>query len=406
MAGASYDIVVLSSSPPDAHDAAAAAAVAAPHARSPSSAQPRRVAMPAPSSQSLSPPFGPQIPPANALESGSRAAAVPDGVGRGFATARSLLADMDISDRALSAIEQAVEASRLPTGPGGTIKASKPRKPRATKGAAAAEGTAEKPKAKRGRKPKATTATEEFPGDGPDSGAALPTTSAHFAQAPATDHVASAASPPEPKPTKARKPRAKKGTAANGEVQTTIAPAKVTKPRAARKTTKKAQDTAAEVVSAHFRSRDTLERTADGEGQGPAAADGSRSLRCEESLVDAPGSPSARSRGPPKQKPPDLDPDLPLELDAAIGRRRGWTPPPETVRHDILTSSTGKENRPDALDVDKPNFTSMLSGFSYAHSDAQPEQPAARAISAETASAMKRRRVDVSAEYTPISTKS
>lgn len=376
MAGASYDIVVLSSSPPDARDAAAA------HPRSPTSAQARRVAMPAPSSQSLSPLFSPQMHPASALRSGSRAAAVPEGAGRGFATARSLLADMDITDSGLSAIEQVVECRRMPTGPEGTIKATRPRKPRATKAAAAAaaEGTAEKPKAKRGRKPKAGT-TEQSAGDGLSAGFI---TSSHFAQAPAIDAVG----PPEPKLTKARKPRAKKGTAADGEIQTTIAPAKVTKPRAPRKTTKKAQEKAAEVVSAHFQSRATSEKTAGTEEPSGAAADGSRSLVSADSTWDVPASPSARSRGPPKQKPPDRDPDLPLDLDAAVGRRRDWTPPPETVHRDVLTSSTGKENRPDAVDADKPNFTSMLSGFSYSHLDAQPEPQAA--------SVMKRRRVDVS----------
>lgn len=385
MAGAAYDIVVLSSSPPEPHHDAA------PPALSPTSAQQQRVAMPATSSQSMSPLLSPQRPTDGALGSDSRAAPVPLPVsaGSGFATARSLLAEIDVNDRGLSAMANALESRRAPTGPEGTVKASRRPRKSTTKKAEGGED-AEKPKAKRVRKPKASNA------DGAASKAtnAPATTSSYFANVPATENEPSArelaSGPPDTKVTKARKPRAKKAAKGDGETQTTIKPAKITKPRAPRKSTKKAQGKAAEVVSSHFNARDTENGTT-GSKESDATAEAPVSRNEEETIFDVPSSPSARSRGLPKQRPPG--PDLTLDLDAAIGRRRDWTPPLETKRQEILTSSVGKENKAEMSTKKDGDFTSLVSGYSYEQPDTEPTS---RLASADTAGAMKRRRVEVS----------
>ncbi|OAG02303.1 uncharacterized protein CC84DRAFT_1262262 [Paraphaeosphaeria sporulosa] len=384
MAGATYDIVVLSSSPPDSLHVG-------PRALSPASPLERRVAMPASPLRSLSPPPIPKRAVAGASLSGSRAAPVPMGVERGFATARSLLADISINDRGLSAIEEALESRRVPTGPENTIKASKPARKRATKATAVDEDAA-KPKAKpkpRGRKPK-TTSAEKVTSNASNAEATA-TTSSYFAKLPGADVAAStrepAAAPPEPKP---RKPRTKKATTDNGEIQTTIKKVRVTKPRGATKITKKVQEKAAEVASAHFRSRGAEHHTA-GLNQPDTTVAGGQSARVgDDTIWDVPLSPSARSNGPPKQRPPD--PDDPLDLDEAVSRRRDWTPPPDTKRQEILTSSTGKENKPVA---EKESFTSLLSGYSYARMETQSQKSASETACTEVTGAMKRRRLEL-----------
>ncbi|KAF2439885.1 hypothetical protein P171DRAFT_476298 [Karstenula rhodostoma CBS 690.94] len=375
MAGATYDIVVLSSSPDSHH--------VAPRALSPASPLERRVAMPSSPLRSRSPLSGPRRATAGASRTGSRAAPVPIGVERGFATARSLLADININDRGLSAIEEALESRRAPTGPENTIKASKPPRKRATKAAATGEDAA-KPRAKpkpRGRKPK-TTGAEQATGDASHAEVVTTTTSSYFAKLPAA--------PPEPKPTKPRKPRTKKATTDDGEIQTTIKEARVTKPRGATKVTKKAREKAAEVASAHFRSRGAADDAAGLYQQDTTVAGGQSAQIGDDSIWDVPMSPSARCNGPPKQRPPD--PSYPLDLDEAVNRRRDWTPPPETEQQEILTSSIGKENKPLP---EKESFTSLLSGYSYAQVDARSEQPASKSTPTEVTGAVKRRRVEL-----------
>jgi hypothetical protein len=300
---------------------------------------------------------------------GSRAAPVRVGVERGFATTRSLLADIDINDSGLNVIEAALESRRAPTGPENTIKASKPLRKRATKTAGTGEDAAKlkaKPKP-RGRKPK-TTIAEQATADASNA-ENIPTTSSYFAKLPADNTTAStrksAAAPPETNTTKPRKPRTKKSTTDDGEIQTTIKKARVTKPRGATKAATKAQDKAAEVASAHFRT-------------------------AVDSTWDVPLSPSARSNGPPKQRPPD--PDRPLDLDEAVSRRRDWTPPPDTERQGIPTSSSRKENKPVP---EKTSFTSLLSGYSYARLDGEPDLAVSMSTSVEPNGGMKRRRVEV-----------
>lgn len=391
MAGATYDIVVLSSSPPDSHDAAPPA---------PASPAERRVATPPSPLLSSSPLLSPRGATSGALRSGSRAAPVPTGTERGFATARSLLADININDRGLSAIEEALEHARAPTGPANTIKASNPPRKRAPK-VRNASGLADKPKATakpRGRKAKATSA-ELVTGRVSNLEATDATTSSHFATVPAADATAptreTAKSPSELQPAKApRKPRAKKAATGDCGAQTTIKRTRITKPRASTKTAKKAQEAAAEVLSAHFRARGTGDDAVDSRQTHVANSGFQNPQTSDASLWDVPLSPSTRSNGPPKQRPPDAD--LSLDLDAAVSRRRDWTPPPESVHQEILSGSVGKENRPDAIGLGKEGFTSMLSGYSYAHSAVQSVQLASNSVSSEAPAAMKRRRVEVS----------
>ncbi|KAL1596581.1 5'-flap endonuclease [Paraconiothyrium brasiliense] len=315
------------------------------------------------------------------------------GVERGFATARSLLADIDINSRGLNAIEEALESTRAPTGPENTIKASKPRK-RAPKTKAADAGkNAEKPKPKanpRGRKPK-TTDAEQPAGDASNAGTTI-TTSSHFARLPATDVAASTRESVAPalelKISKPRKSRAKKATTDDSEIQSTIKKAKVTKPRATR-VTKKTQEEAAGVVSAHFRPHDPGD-DAVGTDQGKIIHVGTLDSRIDEaSIWDVPLSPSRR-KGSLKQRPADLG--LPLDLDEAVSRRRNWTPPPDSLRQEVLTSSTGKENRPVQ---EKESFTNLVSGYSYARLDNQSEASTTKPNSTEVVGAMKRRRVEL-----------
>jgi hypothetical protein len=387
MAGATYDIVVLSSSPPDRHDVA-------PRALSPASPLERRVAMPSSPLRTPSLSRSPQRATSGVSRTGSRAAPVPVGVERGFATARSLLADINIDDRGLSAIEAALESRRAPTGPENTIKASKPPRKRATKAAGTGEDAA-KPKAKpkpRARKLK-TTGAEQVTADASNAETTT-TTSSHFARMPATDAAAStrksAAAPPETKTSKPRKPRTKKATTNDGEIQTTIKKARVTKPRGSTKAANKAQEKTAEVASAHFRSRGVGDVGADMDRQDNTVTGGQGARLGGDSIWDLPLSPSAQSNGPPKQW--SLDSDHPLDLDEAVSRRRDWTPPPDTERQEILISSTGKENKPVP---EKETFTSLLSGYSYARLDGQPEPAVSMSTSVEPNGGVKRRRVEV-----------
>ncbi|KAJ4299969.1 5'-flap endonuclease [Kalmusia sp. IMI 367209] len=390
MAGAAYDIVVLSSSPPDAH--------AAPRELDPTSPFHQRVSMPSPSLSPPSPLVSPRRTSVGALNSGSRAAPVPKGIGRGFATARSLLADIDINDRGLSAIELALENRTAGTGQGNTIKAAeKPRK-RATKAAEAGEDV-EKPRSKpRGRKPKVT--------DDAASNKSVTTISSHFAKqsavnATASTREATAAPLPKSKQFKPLKPRAKTTNHAD-ETQTALKIARVTKPRVSTKDTKKAQGKAAEFVSAHFRSRSAEDDVVGLEQQHIAHAEQEGLLHNEASACGFPLSPSARSNGLPKQRPPSLH--VPLDLDEAVSRRRDWTPPLETEQQEMPISPAKEESRTEASATEKGSFTSLLSGYTYAHSEIQAEQHGSGSPSIEAVGVLKRRRdelVDVPGNQAP-----
>jgi hypothetical protein len=375
MALTTFDIVVLSSSPPE--NAWASATAAAPQSLSPSPlSNTHRVGMPAPSPLQLSPRVSPLRKSAGALKTGSRAATMPEGALRGFATARSLVADCEDEelqefDWGLIGKGKAADEQRK-----GTRQSAK-----LIRQDRAAGGDAEVPKPKpRVRKPKVDKGSTKLATA--RKRAHAPTESSHFATSAAIDAVDALDDPPaKTKTTKPRKSRAKK-TPADGETQTTIKKAKVTKPRSSTKAAKAAREKTSLVVSAHFGDTTDID--------GPKTT--TEALVGDDSIWDVPMSPSGRKKGPPIQQPID---DKPLELDEAITRRRDWTPIRDTEPLYVLTESAGKENESAAVVGDKDSFTSLLSGYSYTRLD--PTFDATTSISQmpERKGITKRRRVEV-----------
>ncbi|KAF2678862.1 hypothetical protein K458DRAFT_480656 [Lentithecium fluviatile CBS 122367] len=396
MAPSTFDIVVLSSSPPD--NARTGASAVAPQSRSPASPfnSTQRVGMPALSPLQLSPLASPQRRTFGALKSGPRAATIPEGALRGFATARSLVTagacddDDDDDDDELQEFDWELAGTSREDGERGKGSSKGSRK-RSEKAVAAGDD-AEKPKPNpkpRARKPNADEENGETTKPTTTRKQAFaPTTSSHFANPDAIDSVESLDEPPK-KATKPRKPRAKK-TPADGDTQTTSKKARVTKPRAT-KTTKAAKEKAAGVVSAHFRDATDGDKAL-GKTKDTADAPGG-----DESLWDVPLSPPRNKcdQSKPKQQQPD---NQPLKLDEAVSRRRDWTPIRDTEPPLVLPVSVGKENDSGAarLEKEKGSFTSLLSGYAYAHLDLTSDAATSKTpATSEGMGVMKRRRVEL-----------
>jgi hypothetical protein len=377
MAPSTFDIVVLSSSPPN-YEAQASTSAAAPQSLSPSPpfsthTHAQRVAMSALSPLQPSPLASPQRKTTGALRSGSKAATIPEGALRGFATARSLVADAD-ADEELPEFDWGLAGGRKDddegrTGTTGSRKAAEKN--------TAAGGPNLTPRAKTTSKP--TTTRKRAP--------AL-TTSSHFANPsvePALEPLLEPAealdNPPRTKTTKSRKPRAKKAPAADGETQTTIKKGRVTKPRASTKATK-AKEKAPDVVSAHFRAG-----TDGGRAYSPAEV-----RNGEESILEVPTSPSSKEGGVSRQRPTNQ----PLELDEAVSRRRDWTPTKDTVPLHVLPICVGKENESTDAIANEGSFTNLLSGYTYAHLNVTSDATS-KALATEGSGVMKRRRIEVCA---------
>lgn len=389
MAPSTFDIVVLSSSPPD-HDARASTSAAAPQSLSPSSPcsihrHEQRVAMPALSPLQLSPRASQQRRTAGALKSGSKAATIPEGALRGFATARSLVA-ADV-DEELPEFDWGLAGGRNDDHDGERgRKRSGEGLGKAIAAAVDAGGDAEVPKPKnkpRARNmPKPTITRKRAP---------VPTTSCHFAPAlesdpdPVLDPIETLDNSSKAKTTKPRTPRAKKAPAADGEKQTTIKKARITKPRASAKTskaasTKVAKEKAADVVSAHFR-----------EATEEAAANDAAYVPNENSVWEVPLSPSDKRSSRAKQQANNQ----PLELEEAVSRRRDWTPTRDTEALHVLPDSAGKENDTAFAISQKGSFTSLLSGYAYAHMDLGSDVTTSKTSISEGTGVVKRRRVEV-----------
>jgi hypothetical protein len=377
MAPSTFDIVVLSSSPPD--NARASANGAAPQSLSPSPLNTHRVGMSALSPLQLSPLASALRKSTGALKSGSRAATVPEGALRGFATARSLVADCD--DDELLEFDWGLD--RTETAKDGPDQGTTQPRKRSEKAAAAGSG-AEVPKPKPKPKPRARKSKTDKDGDITKPAttckrANAPTTSLHFPNAATIDSVEASDDPPsKAKVTKPRKPRTKK-TPVDGEIQTTIKKTRITKPRGSIKTTKAAQENTAEVLSAHFRD------TADADKHNTA-------LIGDGTIWDVPLSPSGKKTSVPKQRPPD---DQPLELDEAVIRRRDWTPIRDTELLHTITNSSEKENQCTEIQTGKGSFTSLLSDYSYARSELASDATTSKTSISEGTGVMKRRRVEV-----------
>jgi hypothetical protein len=402
MAGPSYEIVVLSSSPP-AHDLYAPSS---PLNGSPRSS-PRRVAMPASPLLTLSPPVSPRKKTSGASAPASRKASIPPEAIRGFATVGSLVRsehfaqqlDDDITEKDLAPRRR----GSLQDSAEDTVNEKKTRKRSTT--AIEVDGEAKpKPKA-RLRKPKA--ADQEATTHDPELRLPAPKTSPYFP----TEGTETSIAPPtkpadaEPKLTKSgkpRKPRATKEKVEGEDVKSKPRKPRVTKPKANAKAVESVQREDACVESAHFskaadRGDDSpADRLTTGE---PANVD-STSVQ-NPSIWEIPQSPQPKKKRPLKQQPREPDFES-LELDEAVSRRRDWTPPRDTARASPSTASVGKENKELDADADNGGFTHMISNFAYAQSPSA--QITATTISSTTGikAQTKRRRVEVSMQ--PITT--
>lgn len=81
------------------------------------------------------------------------------------------------------------------------------------------------------------------------------------------------------------------------------------------------------------------------------------------SIWDVPESPRSKENTHHHQRPNPLAEGL--DLEAAVSRRRNWTPPRDTVAQSPSTVSTGKENRPSLGDTMTGTFTHLISNFTY-----------------------------------------
>ncbi|KAI4660117.1 uncharacterized protein J4E79_005921 [Alternaria viburni] len=379
-----YDVVVLSSSPPAAsplHDAPS-----------------RRVAMLASSPLAFSPPASPLRPTVGASKSNARAAPIPEGAVRGFATVGSLIRSEHFTSRLdddFDAIQQAQprRASQDTIEP--PLAAEKPKK-RTTKKATATTNAAdgsEKPKPKpRARKAKPKSDREILDSDDELGRPPQRPTKSPFFDDDATESPGDPAAPAAdaPKLTKSgkpRKPRAKKVKTVEDGTEPAPKPKKprVTKAKAG---AGKGKQGDASLVSAH------LGGGADGGQESatrPSVEDHDTQAK-PQSIWEVPDSPKPKKKAAPKQRQPDPIAQG-LELEEAVVRRRDWTPPPDTTIASPFTDSTGKENKTLSQNANG-SFTNLLSNFAYAQSPSA--QTAAKSNNATGAvAATKRRRIEL-----------
>ena len=388
MAGRSYDVVVLSSSPPAAspqHEAA-----------------PRRVAIPASSPLALSPVASPVRTTGGASRLNSRAAPIPEGAVRGFATAGSLIRSEHFTTRIDKKRPEPKEAqphAESPDVAGPVATVAKPRK-RTTKNSTTVADGSEKPKPKpRARKPKPKSDKEI-----PDSEDELPPppqpTKSHLfdekgseLQGEVSGEAANA--PNLTKSGKPRKTRAKKQKPEDGGEAPVPKPkrTRVTKPKEAGAGAKGGKRQNAPTVSAHF--QNDMQRDEGSAGIGTRARTEDQDAPVEHaSIWNVPESPQPKKTAAVKQRVPSPIAEG-LGLEDAVVRRRDWTPPRDTTIPSPFTDSTGKKNNALALGADG-TFTSLLSNFAYAQ---PPLADTADTMADSTTGGMlatKRRRVEVS----------
>jgi hypothetical protein len=392
MAGTSYDIVILSSSPP-AHDLYAPSS---PLNGSPISS-PRRVAMPASPLLAHSPPVSAQKQASGASVHGSRKADIPPDAIRGFATVGSLVRSEHFAQQFDddTAGKDQVQSRR------GSIEAlddfTATKKTRKRSATAPGEDGDATPKPKpRARRPKAAnvgTTTLD-----PELRLPAPKISPFFA----TEDAQGLVEPPKgqsedvPKLTKSgkpRKPRAKKEKVAGEDVLPKPKKPRATKLKSNTKGSGEVQRDDACIESAHFRTDVTMDAPAIAESMNTNIK---LSNTEDASIWEVPKSPQPKKKRLPKQRRKETVENL--DLDEAVSRRRDWTPPRDTAAASPFADSVGKENK--AIDSDAANegFTHLISNFAYAQG--LPAQVAAT-VAASTTSAMavtKRRRVEVSTE--------
>ncbi|CAI6337887.1 unnamed protein product [Periconia digitata] len=277
----------------------------------------------------------------------------------------------------------------------------RPEEVAAEEGSAAQELKEKEPKVGRPRKPRAKkadhvegdsidAATNNTVIESPDVICLGPETNMEKVASAAPDVKAK-----EPKVTRPRKPRAKKADHLEGdEGAAAAAPKKsrITKPR-----TTKAKRKSEEVVSAHFQKE--IEEKAMKETLTEASAtelisSAQRAKADDDPIWNIPSSPNIKDIRPPRHRPPDPVHE-PLELDEAIARRLQWTPPKNTTAQVIDLGSSSKENTPAAPDAANSGFTSLLSGFSYAHPQPIPDLAPSTIFAPEVRTLTKRRRFEL-----------
>ncbi|KAH7377409.1 hypothetical protein BKA66DRAFT_513694 [Pyrenochaeta sp. MPI-SDFR-AT-0127] len=387
MAANVYDIVVLSSSPPE------------PSTNAPPCVPiPRRVAMSAPPPLNVSPPVIRKISVADASTTNLRAAPIPDGAVRGFATVGSLIR----SEHFANQIDNNIAQIQRPKSPQESLEdigresAAKrePRK-RATKTNTVDKSKCSNPRPK-ARRPKADKANAT---DDPDLRLPAPTKS-HFFAAESSELCIdnlNELSEIAPKLTKSRKPRKSRPTQQNvdsgaASVETRPKRTRSEKPKGAAKAGKQ-QRADEPVVSVHFQGNADNGNHFTTIGQESPGREERGITGAEDTPIwEVPSSPQPKKR-PPSKRRPQTSIDECLDLEEAVARRRDWTPPPEdTTPQTPLTNSAGKENHhvvPDAT----CNFSHLLSNFAYA----QPPsvQSTTRINHTEILAVAKRRRIEL-----------
>ncbi|KAF2257793.1 hypothetical protein CC78DRAFT_622335 [Lojkania enalia] len=356
---ATFDLVLLSSSPPGS-------VIAAAPSTSPPASQ--RAKMAACSPISLSP-IGDGIKRSNdALKSGSRAAPVPEGATRGFATANSLIQSNHF-------ILEPEEADK---------ELKKPEKP-PKKGPAA--GTPSRPRSRKPRAPKVKFSKEKI-GPKCTSDAATSTLS-HFPNPTPkgrSNHCNGTGSAKvKDISVKPRKPRANKEKLVDEEAGPRRKKPRATRKQEVCKSRDKAQGNATGTVSSHFTNGGAIQEEQKGENKEAPVELFDERIE-DTSIWEVPASPRQKKPSPPNSKPPDLRGQS-LELDEALARRRDWTPPRETIAQEVCTASPFKDS------AIQGTFTHMLSNFAYAHED--QTSTVSRAANTEDCAALKRQRVEL-----------
>lgn len=383
MAGATYEIVVLSSSPPE------------PRAASPHNVPPRRrVAMPPPSLLASSPPLNPIRTASGASTLVSRVAAIPEGAVRGFATVGSLVQSKYFAHQP---VETRPAQSRRGPREGSIVDVMATKKPRkrATKKSTADGDEIPIPKP-RERKPSISKAS--LVGD-PELRLPIPTKSPFFDNdsIKSTNATSAVPAPELTKAGKPTKPRAKKPKAVHEGAETVEkAVAKLGRPRitkAKRGTTGGTTDgRSASVVSAHLHGSTEKDAVAAHHLQIQEPVD-THIVGSQAAVWEIPQSPRPNKRVPPKQRPLDLAVEG-LGLGEAVRRRRDWTPPRDTSIQSPFTDSVGKENAQRDTDLNG-NFTHMLTTFAYAQPPPLQTTASTNTSTAKAMAVTKRRRVEV-----------
>ncbi|XP_014557444.1 hypothetical protein COCVIDRAFT_97231 [Bipolaris victoriae FI3] len=385
MVGSTYDVVILSSSPP----------AISPQRNAPS----RRVAVPASSPLVLSRPASPLRSTTGASTTNPKAVPIPEGALRGFATVGNLVRSEHFTSR-LDDDFTAIQQARLQKDTVDVVEnTEKPRK-RSKKKSIAATNESEKPKPKsRARKQNPKSEKEILDSDDelrrPQRLAKSPffndepSESATRAPSETTD------APKLTKSGKPRKPRAKKQKAEEEAVEPVAKPKRmrVTKPKKTAVKSGNEQPDDVSVVSAHF-------QTEVDKDDGSISISAQKSVETKDrsgghptSIWDVPDSPRPKKVTSLKQRPPTSVAE-PLELEQALVRRQDWTPPRDTTTTSPNADSTGKENISLAQNAED-KFTNLLSNFAYAQSPSAQTTTKAGCLVEEVMATTKRRRIEL-----------